>query len=263
MNIDLHVTRKYIKHLTGSSGANKLHSPFAYDFFTNVLEDERRYYSFLLIEKRRKGLLRDHTAIEVTELGAGSRSRNTAKRRISEIARHAAQRPKYCRLLFRMVNYFNPKNILELGTSFGISTSYLASARSRSNVITLEGCPQTAQIARETFQRLHLDNISIVQGSFDSTLASVVQKMPSLDFAFIDGNHRKEPTLRYFEQCLPKLHNDSILIFDDINWTREMEEAWEIIKTHPSVTLTIDTFYFGIVFLKKEIKEKQHFKFRY
>ncbi len=263
MNIDLHLAKRYIRHLTESAGANKLHSPFAYEFFTNVLEDERRYYSFLLIEKRRKRLLRDRTLIEVTELGAGSRVQHNAKRRISEIARHAAKRPKYCRLLFRIVNYFNPKHILELGTSLGISTSYLASARSHSTVTTLEGSPEIAQIAKSTFKKLHLDNIRMINGDFDDTLEGAVQEMPALDLAFIDGNHRQEPTLRYFETCLSKVHNNSILIFDDINWTVEMEEAWETIKAHPAVTLTIDTFYFGMVFFRKEIKEKQHFKFRY
>lgn len=263
MIIDLHIAKKYLKHLSGSSGAHKLHSPFAYEFYTNVLQDERRYYSFNAIEKRRNQLLRNHAHIKVTELGAGSRIQGVADRRVSDIAKYAAKRAKYGRLLFRIVNYFNPKNILELGTSLGISTSYLASARSRSHVTTLEGWPEVLDIAKETFKALQLDNITTVSGNFDDTLEVVLEGMPSLDLAFIDGNHRKEPTLRYFECCLSKINNNSVLIFDDIYWTPEMEAAWNEIKAHPSVRLTIDTFYFGLVFFRKEIKEKQHFKFRY
>ena len=262
--IDLHIAKKYLKHLSGSTGVQKLHSPFAYEFYTNILKDERRYYSFRAIEKRRDQLLASGLTLPVTELGAGSKIQgDNSRRSISRVARYSAKRAKYGRLLFRMVNYYNSKNILELGTSLGISTAYLASARSRSQVITLEGWPEILDIAKETFIALNLENITTVLGNFDDTLPGVLAQMPTLDLAFIDGNHQKAPTLHYFEQCLSKIHNNSILVFDDIYWTPAMEAAWEEIKAHPAVTLTIDTFYFGIVFFRKEIHEKQHFRFRY
>jgi predicted O-methyltransferase YrrM len=127
----------------------------------------------------------------------------------------------------------------------------------------MEGCPETARIARETFANLDLPEIRIVTGNFDETLAPVLEDLPRLDFAFLDGNHRKEPTLHYFSQCLAKTHNDSLLIFDDIHWTPEMEEAWQEICRHPAVTFTIDLFFVGLVFFRQEFKEKQHFVLRY
>lgn len=262
MNIDLHIAKRYLSHLSGSTGAKRLHSPFAYEFYTNLLKDERRYYSFRAIEQRRYQLLRNHSVLQATDLGAGSKFQRTT-RSVSDVARYSAKRAKYGQLLYRMVNYFNPKNILELGTSLGISTAYLASARSHSQVTTLEGWPEILELAKETFKVLKLNNITTVQGNFDATLDGVLESIPAIDLAFIDGNHQEEPTLRYFEKCLTKVHNNSILIFDDIYWMPGMENAWNKIKAHPDVRLTIDTFHVGIVFFRKEIRTKQHFKFRY
>ena len=261
--IDFRMAKKYLAFISGATPIGSVHSPFAYEFYAHVLKDKRGYYSFRPIEKLRTDLLKNNTRIKVTELGAGSRVDGNVERRIGDIARHAAKKPKYGQLLYRMVNYFNPKNILELGTSLGLSTAYLASARSHSQVTTLEGWPEVLEIAKETFKVLQLKNVTPVAGNFDDTLPEVLSRLPALDFAFIDGNHREEPTIRYFEQCITKVHNNSILIFDDIYWTPEMERAWEAIKSHPSITLTIDIFSLGFVFFRKEIKEKQHFKFRY
>lgn len=207
-------------------------------------------------------MLHDNRILPVTDFGAGSKIKNE-NRKVSEVAKYAAKQPRYGRLLHRMAGHYKTKNILELGTSLGISSAYLASANADSRVITMEGWPEILQLAKETFQKLHLDNITTVEGNFDDTLDSVLASMPAIDLAFIDGNHQETPTLNYFEKCLPKIHNDSILIFDDIYWTKGMEKAWKTIKAHPEVRLTIDTFYIGIVFFRKEIRSKQHFKFRY
>lgn len=263
MTIDFHTVKKYTRFLSGCTGIRKVHSPFAYEFYKNILKDDRTYYSFPIIERLRSELLQDHSKIKVTELGAGSKVQDNATRKVSNIAKYASKRSKYGRLLFLIVNYFNFRNILELGTSLGLSTAYLASAHSQSQINTLEGCPEVLEIAKKNFSLLRLDNITTIEGNFDNTLEDVLKSMPSLDLAFIDGNHREEPTLHYFEQCLSKVHDESILIFDDIYWSQGMERAWNTIKEHSSVTLTIDTFHLGIVFFRKEIKEKRHFKFKY
>ncbi|HNR16193.1 MAG TPA: SAM-dependent methyltransferase, partial [Chitinophagaceae bacterium] len=88
-------------------------------------------------------------------------------------------------------------------------------------------------------------------------------KIPFIDFAFIDGNHRQEPTERYFNQLLPKMHHESILVFDDIHWSSEMEQVWKTIKDHPSVRCTVDLFFIGVVFFRDEFREKQHFSIRF
>lgn len=263
MILDLHIAKRYLKYRALAGNAHHIHSPFVFQLMENVFRDKRRYYSYDAIERRRSELLRDNRMVKTTELGAGSRVQGPAERRVSDIVKHAAKPPKYGQLLHRLVNYLDPENILELGTSLGISTAYLASAHSKSRVITLEGWPEIAEMARDTFRKLRLDNIKLITGNFDDTLAPVLQQLPSLDVGFIDGNHRKEPTLRYFFQCLAKVNNDSVLIFDDIHWARDMEEAWEEIQAHAAVTLSIDIFYMGLVFFKKEIKEKQHFVLKY
>jgi predicted O-methyltransferase YrrM len=127
----------------------------------------------------------------------------------------------------------------------------------------MEGTSSVAAIAKAAFLKQGYSNIELIEGNFDETLSQVISMMPVIDLAFIDGNHQLEPTVRYFRQLLPQLNEYSILIFDDIHWSKEMEQAWETIKNDPSVTLTIDLFFIGLVFFRKEQKVKQHFTIRY
>lgn len=263
MTFETRFALKYIRYFLQSDTAYAVHSPFVFTFTQELLYDKRAFYAFEAIEKRRKQLLSDTHLIPVTDLGAGTSLQKVTEKRVCDIARSAAKSPKYGKLLFRLVNHFHPENIIELGTSLGISAAYLASASAHSQLQTLEGSEAIADIALETFQELKLQNISIVRGNFDDTLAPVLRRIPRLDMAFIDGNHRKEPVLRYFSQCLTQIHDSSLIIFDDIHWTKEMEEAWESIKANPAVTLTIDLFFLGLVFFRKDFKEKQHFVLRF
>ncbi|MBC8033699.1 MAG: class I SAM-dependent methyltransferase [Chitinophagaceae bacterium] len=256
---------KYVHYyLTAGNGkGHGIHSPFVFDFVVHVLNDRRNFYAYTEIELLRNKLLRNTEEIEVEDLGAGSLSSPHRKRAIGSIARHAAKPGKYGKLLFRMVERYEPKNVLELGTSLGISTCYLASAHKQMPVLTLEGAPAVAAQALRNFEDLGLKNIRLITGNFDTTLPKVLEVVGSPDFVFIDGNHRKQTTLNYFHQLVQRVNHRSILIFDDIHWSREMEEAWEEIRKHPSVTLTIDLFFIGIVFFKPEIRQVQHFTIRF
>jgi predicted O-methyltransferase YrrM len=236
-----------------------MHSPFVFELIDKVFIDDRNFYVFPLIEAAREDLLYNNNIIEVTDFGAGSRVNKNYSRTISSIAKSALKPPKFGQLLFRLVNHFGSSTILELGTSLGITTSYLAAANHNSLVITMEGAPEIAKQAERHFQHIGLNNIEQVVGNFDSTLANVLQKNKTFDFVFIDGNHRYEPTLRYFNMMKPNLHEYSVLVFDDIHWSKEMEQAWAAIKNDESVTLTIDLFFIGLVFFRKEQKRKQHF----
>src|SRR5262249_27487483 len=106
-------------------------------------------------------------------------------------------------------------------------------------------------------------NIQVITGNFDDTLTGMLQQLPMVDLAFLDGNHRLEPTLRYFEQVVSKVHEASVIILDDIHWSEEMEQAWKKIQQHPAVTCTIDLFFIGLVFFKEDIKTTQHFTIRF
>lgn len=253
---------RYLKYLLKSRTRHGTHSPFVYKLLDEVVYDTRQYYVFDEIERLRQRLLRDERVIQVTDFGAGSKINPSPERKIKDLARNSAKAAKYGELMFRLIQHFKPATLLELGTSLGISGLYQAAAAPKSRMLTLEGCPQTASIAKENFEKLDLQNVEIITGNFDETLAATLAKIQTLDYVFFDGNHRKAPTLRYFSQCLERVNNNSVFIFDDIHWSDEMEEAWEEIKKHPAVTVTIDLFFVGLVFFRKE-QRKEDFVIRY
>jgi predicted O-methyltransferase YrrM len=228
-----------------------------------VLNDRKHYDSYDPIENCRKELKRDRRVITVEDFGAGSRTGATNERTIASIAAHALKPKKFGQLLFRIAKYYGCKNILELGTSLGITSSYLASAAGQGKLVTMEGSPAIASVAAENFRKLGLSNTRIETGNFDETLEPMLHSLPVPDLVFIDGNHRHEPTVRYFKQLVPRCNNDTILIFDDVHWSEEMDAAWLEIKNDPRVTLTIDLFFIGLVFLRQESRVKQHFTIRF
>lgn len=256
---------RYLKYyLSASNGkGHGIHSPFVYGFITKVLNDERQFYAYQTIEKIRQGLLQNAEEIFVEDFGAGSRTKKTNHRLIKSIAASALKPKKFSQLLFRIVDHYAPEKILELGTSLGITTAYLASARETSSVVTMEGAPSVASVARENFEKIGLKNIELIEGNFDITLTDTIHRMKYIDLAYVDGNHRYEPTVRYFRELLPAMQDHSILVFDDIHWSSEMEQAWDEIKADPAVTLSIDLFFIGLVFFRKEQKEKQDFVIRF
>ena len=252
----------YLRFWLRSGNAHGLHSPFVFGLYTSVVRHPGRYAPYARIEERRRQLLGSPVSINVTDLGAGSHTGAGRQRRVADIARTAAKSPKLAQLLFRLVNYLRPATVLELGTSLGLTTAYLAAADSRHRVVTFEGCPNVAAVARETLASLHLGNVEVVEGNLDHTLAPTLAALGApVDFVFFDGNHRYEPTLRYFEQCLAHRTDESVFVFDDIHWSEDMERAWETIKAHPEVRLTVDLFYVGLVFFRKN-QPKQHFWLR-
>jgi len=256
---------KYLHYFfTASNGkGHGMHSPFVFDFITKVLNDKTVYPEYKKVESLRQKLLSDNTGLEVADFGAGSAVTINNRRSIASIAKNAAKPKKFGQLLFRMIKYYQPNNILELGTSLGITSSYLSLARPAARLITMEGSKEIAKVAKQNFEALELRNIELKEGNFDNELASVIYHLSSIDFAFVDGNHRQEPTERYFNQLLPKINNESVLVFDDIHWSREMEAAWGTIKNHPAVSCSIDLFFIGIIFFRKEFKGKQHFVIRF
>jgi predicted O-methyltransferase YrrM len=258
----LYTAYKYLIYRLKSVDEHGVHSPFVFELTTTVIYNKVKFYNFQKIEELRGKLLQSSREINLIDLGAGSAKSLKNKRKVSEIALHSAKSPKYAQLLFRLANYFQPKTILELGTSLGISTSYLASVNSESAVFTIEGSEEIAEIAKNNFQELELTNIRSISGNFDSELPLLLERIETLDFVFFDGNHRKEPTLNYFEQCLKKATEKSVFVFDDIYWSKEMTEAWEEIKKNERVSVTIDLFFIGIVFFRKE-QAKQHFVIKF
>lgn len=240
-----------------------MHSPFVFDFILHVLNNNKKYKAPQEIEDLRNQLLKDNTLITIEDLGAGSRVQSSKQRMIRSLARNAIKPKKYSRLLFRLVKHYQPNTIIELGTSLGLTTAYFSKANPLASIFTIEGSETVAEIAKQNFQRLGCINIQSLVGNFDDLLPTVISQRSTVDLAYIDGNHRYDPTLNYFEHFLTRAHNNSILVFDDIHWSKEMEEAWEKIKAHPSVRCTVDIFFLGFVFFRQEFKEKQNFAIRF
>lgn len=250
----------YLRYRLAADTPHGIHSPFIFEFMNDLLLDTTPYYPFEPIEAIRSKLLLDKSMINVTDLGAGSGGTQVRKE-VREICRNGAVPAKYGRLLFKLVNRFQPTTLLEMGTSLGISGLYMAMAN-QGKMITLEGCPETSRIATTNFRRLKADHVQCITGDFSTTLKPALQELQQVDFAYIDGNHRYESTVGYFESILPYTRSGTVLVFDDIHWSRGMEHAWEQIRSHASSTLTVDLYRFGIVFFREGVR-KQHFTLKF
>ena len=263
-----HIIKSYLKFLINSKNEHGVHSPFVFDLITKCFYDKTKFPEYETLRHYRNSLLANKNTIEVTDFGAGSRVFKSNTREIAAIAKNAGISPKNAELLFRMARYFQPEKILEIGTSLGLATSALslgleaktnrAQLNSLSKITSLEGCQNTMTIAKSQCQLQNLNNIEFINTEFSSYLKNFQLQSSNFELIYFDGNHSQKATLEYFELLLPSITNDSVWIFDDIHWSADMEEAWEIIKKHPKVKVTIDTFQWGIVFFRAE-QEKEHF----
>jgi len=217
-----------------------------------ILEDKEHSCSFNHIENVRKALLKDEKVLNITDLGAGSSYSKKTQRTVKSIAKSALSPKWQCEVMSNLIKEFHCNNILELGTSLGISASYMANANRHCTVYSLEGAESIASIAMQTFAKLRVKNVKLVFGDFDVTLPTILQNTDVIDFAFIDGNHKYKSTVNYFEMILKKSHSKTIFIIDDIYWSQGMQQAWNDIVNHSKVTATLDFYNFGIVFLDKK-----------
>ena len=252
--------KSYLKFLWESKNEHGVHSPFVFTLVTKCFYDKKPKPEYQVLQQYRQSLLENKNFIEVTDFGAGSKVFKSNKRQISKIAKTAGITQKRAQLLYRIVNYFQPTTILEIGTSLGLATSALALGNPKAVITTLEGCPETLAITKSQILNSKFQNIEFINTEFSSYLNQIT---PSgvRGLIYFDGNHSEQATLDYFELLLPTISNESVWIFDDIHWSKEMSATWKIIKTHPKVTVTIDTFQWGLVFFRKEQK-KEHFVIR-
>ncbi|MCA0362786.1 MAG: class I SAM-dependent methyltransferase [Bacteroidetes bacterium] len=248
---------EYLKYRIKSGNAHSIHSPFVFEFYNNVFKSDLEDSCFEKIENQRNALANSTEEIHFIDLGAGSKKYKKATRKISQIANSSLKSKKWSRLLFRICRYYGCQNILELGTSLGVTTLYLASSKPESRVVTLEGSPEVAQIAKGIFDTLALKNIEIVIGNIDDTLEIALKKMGTPDLVFFDANHTYQATLSYFEKSLAYVSNSTCFVFDDIYWSKGMKKAWSEIQNHPQVRVSIDLFFIGIVFFRKESPKQQ------
>ncbi|TAD98403.1 MAG: SAM-dependent methyltransferase [Bacteroidetes bacterium] len=248
-----HFLYHFARHFFLAKNAHGLHSPFVFDLYQELFAVKKEYYAFKEIQDLRFNFLQDHELIEIQDFGTGK----SEKRKVSDLAKKSAISRKKGEFLFKLVNYFQPKIILELGTSLGIGTAYLEKARPESKIFSFEGSESLLNQAKK-----HLQKSSLVQGNLDNSLKFMTDKMSHVDFVFFDANHRFEPTIRYFEICLAKAHENTVFVFDDIHWSAEMSLAWKKVCAHPYVTLSLDFLEIGLVFFRMK-QPKQHFLLKF
>ncbi len=238
-----------------------IHSPFVFDLIENVFEDDRHFYAYDDIKAIREDLCTWKEPVKYREVGALSHwAGKKNERLISDITKNSSVTPKYGQLLFRLTNYFKPMNILELGTSVGLSSLYMAAGSPNAKLRTYDINKDLVRIANSNFKSLHLEKALAETALFEEKITKIHKEFDKLDFVFIDGNHRKEATILYFTFLEKYFHNDTIVILDDIHWSKEMDEAWNYIRSLPQVSLSIDIFQFGILFFRKEfLGNKQNY----
>ena len=260
LKIMQHMYKSYLKFIWNSTNAHGVHSPFVFNLVQKCFYDKTNYPEYNILDKYWFSLVEDNRTILVTDFGSGSRVFKSNKRKVSQIAEIAGISRKRAKLLFRITQYFMPNTILEIGTSLGLATSALALASENSSITSLEGCQETLSVAKEMFQfrsfNLQSERVAFINTEFSKQLTTYNLQPTTYNLIFFDGNHSKQATLEYFDLLLPTIDNETVWIFDDIHWSLEMEEAWEIIKKHPKVTVTVDTFQWGLVFFRTEqVKE--------
>jgi predicted O-methyltransferase YrrM len=251
--VELYPLAKYLQYRLFSSHrrGHGIHSPFVFELIENVFRNKTVPSVVLDIEKSRNQLMRDKRVISVNDLGSGSKKIKGNLRKISDISKYSSSPLKYGRLLTNFAASFGDAGILELGTSLGISTMYLAAGQKKGSVHTIEGCTSTLSVARENFINCGFEGIKSYSGSFDEMLPEFCKTGLTPGVVFIDGDHRKGSVIRYFEKVKEFTDDNSVIILDDIHLSSEMGEAWEVIKKDIRTSITIDILRYGIVFFRR------------
>ena len=249
---------RYLNYYIKAKTKHGVHPPYLFHLVTDVVNNNKNHSEYTIAESLRTTLLNNTKEIYCEDFGTGISS----TRSIASIAKRSAKSTKYAQLLFRIVKELKPSTIIELGTSLGVSTTYMALASPEAKITTIEGSKNIANIAKDNFIKNNINNIEVVNNNIDNVLNDILNDIKIIDIVFFDGNHRKQATINYFEQCLLSHHNNTVFIFDDIHWSKDMEEAWGHIIANSEVTLSIDLFFLGIVFFRKELS-KENFLIRF
>jgi predicted O-methyltransferase YrrM len=258
---NFHRARHYLLHfLTAKRRGHGVHSPFAYRLCEDVFYNPFPHYDFGLLNQLRKSLLRDHTTITVEDHGAGSRTFRTTTRQVARIAANGITGRREAEILYRLVNFLGCKRIVELGTSLGLTTLYLARGAPAATVYSIEGAAALSAFASALAGQAEVSNIRFVADVFDKALPAVLSEAGSPDLVYIDGNHTYEATLRYYEMIKDSRSASTVIVLDDLYWSPGMTKAWHKIVADPDNTLTIDGFHLGFVFFRTEFAQKQHLR---
>ena len=263
----LHRIWSYVKHVltAWNTTGEGIHSPYLFQLVRFIFRDENSYYCFADIERKRALLAACEDELDVVDYGsAGSKEGTHIRRRVCDITKRQLESSRVGQLLFRVVNFMaehekRPLQILELGTSLGVTTAYLAKPDSRNNVVTLEGSEAVLKVAKGVWRALKIENIEWHEGNIDDTL--YIYARTQLDLAYVDANHTYEATKRYVDYLLPRMTEKGIIVLDDIHYSEEMERAWQELKADERVTTSMDLYHIGLLFVDKHYL-KRHYRIR-
>jgi len=255
--LNFFLLKEYLRYFHLKTDEHSLHSPFFYNFYLNIVKNKSISKEWTSIENNRKDLLTDDTEFKIIDLGAGSKVEKSQFRKVKSIAKNSLSSPKFSQFLFHLIHDYKFENILELGTSLGVNTSYLAKANPAASIFTFEADPKALKIAKEVNAKF--ENILFHEGDITNLLPEMLQNSNSkIDLVYADANHTYEPSINYFNMILPYLATESIYIMDDIHWSASMKKAWEELKSRKEVTSSIDLFDAGLLFFNPDF-EKQHY----
>lgn len=248
--------KSYFNYWLDAVNIHSLQSPFVYELFKNVIDGNKRKNSDPSIEKIREKFKSSSGIIQVQDYGSGSLKTKNPERKITDIASYGVTKQKYSLIMEGLIHYLDCQQVVELGTSLGINTLYLSKTEG-THVTTFEGASALVNIASELLEDQR-SNVEVIEGNIDEQLPLFIESSKPIDFVFIDANHSYNPTLKYFDILLRKSKDTTCFVFDDIHLSKEMDAAWKHIMGHYQVTLTLDLYQIGIVFINQELR-KQHF----
>ena len=251
----MNILVEYINYRFKAKGRHGIHSPFVYSFLNECLSTKIDKKFKNSRKNLFKNLKNDNSIIEISDFGVGSKKLGLS-RKISKIFSTSSSKGKYGDFLYKVVNYYKPKSILELGTSLGIGTIHISYGNPESKIITVDACINTSNRAIQNFNSLEIKNITTIQSTFTDFINTISEE--KFDLIFIDGHHDGKALLEYIQLLLPFSHNDTLFILDDIRWSKSMFEAWNEIIKNENFHLTIDLFRMGIIMMRNQ-QEKEHF----
>jgi predicted O-methyltransferase YrrM len=250
----------FIQYLIKGRSKYYIHSPFVYDFCRFVLsrkplqKDSDTINSIIKYYQSKKDIL------NLQEFGA-ARKRDYAIK-IGDYLNRTAITNKYGRLLHNLVAYYQVEHVIETGTALGISTSWMALSNPNCKISSIEGNKKLCDVSNEMFIRFSITNTQVYCGLVEDVLPELAKNMKCKTLLFIDAHHTGAATMRYFAMIKSYVKDDTIVVFDDINYSAEMNDAWKNIICDERVTLSLNLYRIGVIFFNPSLS-KQAFSLYY
>lgn len=194
-----------------------VHSPFVFNLINKVIEEKSPYYAYLDI-----------------------------RREVNKIITPSLYVQKQNLLAFRLVNYFNAFNILELGSKFGVNTLSMLTFSKQAHCYCYEPDIQKKEIAEKILNN-YLSQVTFLNSPFDIKVNAL------FDAIFIDLKHNSCIAKDNFDQVLALCSEKTFLFVDGIRENEKLNQIWSCLSDNERRTAKLDFFHFGILFFNKQV----------